>query len=107
MSAAEVMIRVRAYIESDGDGFHGYVPALRGCHAGGATEEETKANLDDAIFLHLRALVQRGIPLPIGCETELIAEESTARGAIPFEGISANAVTLSCEERDISIPVHA
>ena len=44
------------YIEPDGDGFHAFAPALKGCHVGGATVEEAKRNLDDALHLYLSSL---------------------------------------------------
>lgn len=43
----------RMIIEPDGDQYHGYVPALPGCHTHGSTIEETRANLRDAISLYL------------------------------------------------------
>jgi predicted RNase H-like HicB family nuclease len=34
-------------------GYHAYVPALRGCHSEGRTEEEALANIQEAIELYL------------------------------------------------------
>lgn len=39
----------RTIIQKDGKGFHGYVPALPGCHTYGKTVEETQKNLKEAI----------------------------------------------------------
>ena len=46
----------RVIIEKDSKGFHGYVPALRGCHTWGKTIEETKKHLNEAIGLYLESL---------------------------------------------------
>lgn len=39
----------RTIIEKDGIYYHGYVPALPGCHTQGKTIEETQKNLKEAI----------------------------------------------------------
>lgn len=39
----------RTILIKDGKGYHGYVPALPGCHTYGMTVEETRENLKDAI----------------------------------------------------------
>lgn len=39
----------RAIIEKDGKGYHGYIPALPGCHNAGKTVEETEDNLEEAL----------------------------------------------------------
>ena len=39
----------RTIIEKDGKYYHGYVPALPGCHTQGKTIEETKKNLKEAM----------------------------------------------------------
>ena len=46
----------RTIIEPDGKYFHGYVPALPGCHTFGKTILETKKNLREAIELYLEGL---------------------------------------------------
>ena len=43
----------RVIIELDGKSYHGFVPALPGCHTCGDTIEQTRANLRDAISLYL------------------------------------------------------
>lgn len=48
-------------IEKDEDGYHGYVPLLKGVHTAGATVEETKKNLDEAIRCHIEGLLKDGI----------------------------------------------
>lgn len=40
--------------------FHGYVPALPGCHTWGKTFEETRQNIRDAIDVYLKSVYQDG-----------------------------------------------
>ena len=54
----------RIIIEPDGKQFHGYVPALSGCHTFGKTIIETKKNIREAIELYLEALIERKEPVP-------------------------------------------
>jgi len=54
----------RVIIEPDGKNYHGYVPALLGCHTHGATIEETQANLRDAIGLYLAHLSSTKADIP-------------------------------------------
>lgn len=55
----------RIIIEPDEKGtFHGYVPALSGCHTFGATIEETRKNLKDAISVHVSSLIADGENVP-------------------------------------------
>jgi predicted RNase H-like HicB family nuclease len=49
--------------EEDG-GFHAFVPALKGCHTQGSTEEETLANAQEAISLYIESLQSHGEPVP-------------------------------------------
>ena len=51
----------RIIIEPDEKGmFHGYVPALSGCHTFGATIKETRKNLKDAISVYVSSLITDG-----------------------------------------------
>ena len=43
--------------------FHGYVPALPGCHTWGKNIEATRANIRDAIDAYLRSLQSDGLSL--------------------------------------------
>ena len=54
----------RTIIEKDGKHFHGYVPALVGCHTFGKTIEEAQKNLREAIEVYLMSLKKekKGIP---------------------------------------------
>ena len=47
----------RTIIEPDGNFFHGYVPALPGCHTFGKTLAETKRYLKDAIEVYVQSLI--------------------------------------------------
>lgn len=48
----------RTIIEPDEDGFHGFVPLLRGVHTSGDTIEQTQKNLKEAIQTHLEGLLK-------------------------------------------------
>jgi predicted RNase H-like HicB family nuclease len=54
----------RIVIEPDEDGFHGFVPLLRGVHTWGKTIEETQKNLEEAIRCHLQGLLRDKITPP-------------------------------------------
>lgn len=54
----------RIIIEPDGKEYHGYVPALLGCHTHGPTIEKTKENLRDAIGLYLAHLYSAKADIP-------------------------------------------
>ncbi len=54
----------RVIIEPDTRGYHGYVPALRGCHTWGKTIVETKAHLKEAIELYVESLLAHGEVVP-------------------------------------------
>jgi len=55
----------RAIIEPDeGNTFHGFVPALSGCHTFGNTIEEIKLNLREAIICHIQGLLKDKLPIP-------------------------------------------
>jgi predicted RNase H-like HicB family nuclease len=49
--------------EEDG-GFHAFVPALKGCHTEGNTEEEALANAQEAISVCIESLKAHGEPVP-------------------------------------------
>ena len=54
----------RTIIEPDGKFFHGYVPALVGCHTFGKTINETKKYLKDAIEIYVESLIQEKKNIP-------------------------------------------
>jgi len=57
-------ITYRVIIEPDKKGFHGYVPALKGCHTWGKTIQEAKKHLQQAILLCLESIISHGETIP-------------------------------------------
>jgi predicted RNase H-like HicB family nuclease len=51
-------------LEPDDGGYHGFCPALKGCHTCGETAEETMANIREAVSAFCGSLVKHGEPLP-------------------------------------------
>ena len=54
----------RVIIEPDGKEYHGYVPALPGCHTHGKTIEETREYLRDAMSLYISHLNEKKEDIP-------------------------------------------
>ncbi len=54
----------RTIIEKDGKYFHGFVPALLGCHTCGKTIDETKKRLREAIELYVECLMKNKEKVP-------------------------------------------
>ncbi|MBI4787263.1 MAG: type II toxin-antitoxin system HicB family antitoxin [Chloroflexi bacterium] len=52
-------------IEPDDEGFHAYVPALPGCHTFGATVEEARTNIIEAMELHIASMKEDGESVPV------------------------------------------
>ena len=50
--------------EKSSTGYSAYVPDLPGCISTGATKEETKLNIAEAIELHLEVMQEEGIEIP-------------------------------------------
>ena len=73
----------RTIIEKDGEQYHGYVPALRGCHTFGNSIEEVRVLLKDALNVHLESLIEDKIEIPTDTSFE------------SFETISFPAVTAT------------
>ena len=63
-------------IEPDEDAFHAYVPTLPGCHTFGATVEETRVNIAEAIALHVESMLEDGESIPIEGEPLFITRLS-------------------------------
>jgi len=63
-------------IEPDEDVFHAYVPTLPGCHTFGATVEETRVNIAEAITLHVESMLEDGESVPIEGEPLFITRLS-------------------------------
>lgn len=51
-------------IEPDEEMFHAYVQALPGCHSFGATVEQSRTHIAEAIALHIESLQADGEPVP-------------------------------------------
>ncbi|MBN1659392.1 MAG: type II toxin-antitoxin system HicB family antitoxin [Anaerolineae bacterium] len=58
--------RFTVVIEPDEDVFHAYVPALPGCHTFGATVDEARANIEEAMALHVESMLEDGEAVPVG-----------------------------------------
>jgi predicted RNase H-like HicB family nuclease len=63
-------------IEPDEDAFHAYVPALPGCHTFGATVEEARTNIAEAIALHIESMLEANEFIPIEHEPLFITRLS-------------------------------
>lgn len=63
-------------IEPDEEGFHAYVPVLPGCHTFGATVEETRANILEAMELHVESMQADGEAIPLEREPVFITRMS-------------------------------
>lgn len=64
-------------IEADENNtWHGYAPALRGCHTWGESVKETTKNLKEAIELYLEDLKDSGekIPADISSKSTLLLQ---------------------------------
>ncbi len=51
-------------VEQTATGFSAYSPDMLGCVSTGRTEEETRANMKEAIEFHVDGLKQEGLPIP-------------------------------------------
>lgn len=58
------MTRYAAVFERGDSNWAAFVPDLPGCVSTGATLEETKRNIREAIELHLEAMREVGEPIP-------------------------------------------
>jgi len=63
-------------IEPDEDAFHAYAPVLPGCHTFGSTVEEARANIAEAIALHIESMQADDEPLPLEGEPLFITRLS-------------------------------
>ncbi|OGO36993.1 MAG: hypothetical protein A2Z03_01965 [Chloroflexi bacterium RBG_16_56_8] len=63
-------------IEPDEEGFHAYVPALPGCHTFGATVEEARTNIIEAMELHIESMKEDGESVPVEREPVFITRLS-------------------------------
>ena len=63
-------------IEPDEDGYHAFVPALPGCHTFGATLDEARTNIAEAIELHIESMQHDGESIPVEREPLVITRLS-------------------------------
>jgi len=52
--------RITEVIEKDEDGYFAFCPQIQGCYTSGLTFEEARANLIDAIQLHIQDRLEIG-----------------------------------------------
>lgn len=55
--------RFAAVIEKDEGGYYAFCPELQGCYTSGDTFEEARANLVDAVRLHIEDRLEDGDPI--------------------------------------------
>ncbi|MHB8894679.1 MAG: type II toxin-antitoxin system HicB family antitoxin [Candidatus Geothermincolia bacterium] len=65
------MHRFLVIVEKTPDSYSVYAPDLPGCIATGASREEAELNMSKAVEIHIRGLLERGLPIP---EPRSIAE---------------------------------
>lgn len=63
-------------IEPDEPGFHAFVPVLPGCHSHGMTLDEARANIAEAVELHVEAMAEDGEEIPIEREPFFVSRLS-------------------------------
>lgn len=73
------MKRYTIIIEKASNNYSAYVPNLPGCITTGDTVDEVVANMQEAIAVHLEAMVDLGIPIP---------EPTTSPDILPSDGES-------------------
>jgi predicted RNase H-like HicB family nuclease len=54
------ILSYKTIIQKDGKYYHGFVPALPGCHTQGKTIEETRENLREAMIGWLESTTEHG-----------------------------------------------
>lgn len=58
--------------------YHGYCPALPGCHTWGHTPEEALARVQEAVALYVEDLIASGEPVPVGADIGAVEYETPA-----------------------------
>ncbi len=53
-------MKFKIIIEKDGNGFHGYIPELKGLHTQGDTIEETLGNVGNGLSAYMQSMVKHG-----------------------------------------------
>ncbi|MBX3178324.1 MAG: type II toxin-antitoxin system HicB family antitoxin [Candidatus Hydrogenedentes bacterium] len=64
-----------AVIEKDEDGYYAFCPELQGCYSSGDTFEEARANLADAIRLHVEDRLAGGEEIKVSESINLTTVE--------------------------------
>ncbi len=59
------MRKYAVIIEKTATGYSSYVPDLPGCIATGKTKEQVEEFIYEGIQLHIEALLEEGLPVPI------------------------------------------
>jgi predicted RNase H-like HicB family nuclease len=76
------MKKYAVVVEKGPNNYSAYVPDLPGCISTGKTLEEIKANIREAVELHLEGMIEDGLPIPeptsVVIEIDLPAEPSLA-----------------------------
>ena len=68
----------RVEFEEEEDGrYCAYAPSLPGCHSWGATLEEARLNMGEALRLHIGGLLAHGDPIPSEKQELAAAHEET------------------------------
>ena len=63
-------------IEPHEGAYHAFVPALPGCHTFGTTIDEARANIAEAMELHIKNMQEQGEPIPVEREPLFITRLS-------------------------------
>ncbi|MFZ5470633.1 MAG: type II toxin-antitoxin system HicB family antitoxin [Myxococcota bacterium] len=58
------MHRFLVVIEQAGKNYSAYSPDLPGCVATGKTREDAERKMHEAVALHVRGLIEDGLPIP-------------------------------------------
>ncbi len=58
------MYRFLVVLEKAENNYSAYSPDLPGCVATGATREEAERNMHEAVGMHVRGLLEDGLPVP-------------------------------------------
>lgn len=71
------MHRFLVVIEKANGNYSAYSPDLPGCVAAGITREEAEKNMHEAVEMHVRGLLEDGLPVPESSSfAEFVAIES-------------------------------
>lgn len=76
MSMPMKLCNFTAVIEPDEKGFHAFVPALPGCHTFGDTLDEARANIAEAMELHIESMSEGGELISVEREPLFITRRS-------------------------------